>query len=159
MTIFSHDTLQELIDANYARQVVSEQQTKVHVSNLNVGNEQALSYEWEVVLLNVLGRIGDVKHERGFGRRKPDIYFTDKAKSEGFIADIVTISDSGYQDDNPVDLLTFELEQRITNQGLNIYNFCVQIGSVPQQYRPHGRIKLRSLAAEISIKRFSTPHL
>src|SRR5882762_3611140 len=117
MTIFSHDTLQRLLDENHASRVVSDQQNQVHVSNLNAGNEQALSYEWEVVLLNVLGLIGAVEHERALGRRKPDIYFIDKTKSEGLIADIVTISDAGYQDENPVDLLTFELEQRVTNQG------------------------------------------
>lgn len=143
MTIFQHDILQELIDENYANEVVSEQQTNVHVSNLNAGNEQALSYEWEVVLLNVLAHIGEVEHERAFGKRKPDIYSTNKTKSEGFIADIVTISDAGYQEENPVDLLTFELEQRITNIDLNIYNFTVRVGSVPQPYRPHSRTRLK----------------
>lgn len=143
MTIFSHDKLQQLIDENYANQIVSEQQTKVHVLSLNAGNEQALSYEWEVVLLNVLAHIGDVHHESAFGNRKPDIHFTNKNKLEGFIADIVTISDAGYQDENPIDLLNFELEQRITSVGLNIYNFTVRIGSVRQPYKPHSKIKLK----------------
>lgn len=143
MTIFSHDKLQELIDENYAKHVVSEQQTKVHVLSLNAGNEQTLSYEWEVVLLNVLAHIGDVDHESAFGSRKPDIHFTNKSKSEGFIAEIVTISDAGYQDENPVDLLNFELEQRITSLGLSIYNFTVRIGSVLQPYKPHSKIKLK----------------
>jgi hypothetical protein len=143
MTIFSHDTLQKLIDQNHAAAITSAEQTRSHVSKLNAMNEQALAFEWEVVLLNVLGRIGNVEHERSCGFRRPDIYFRNSATSEGFIADIVTISDVGSQDENPVDLLTLELEQRITSQGLNIYNFSVHIGTVPQPYRPHARIKLK----------------
>lgn len=157
MTIFSHDTLQRLLDENHASRVVSDQQNQVHVSNLNAGNEQALSYEWEVVLLNVLGLIGNVEHERALGRRKPDIYFIDKTKSEGLIADIVTISDAGYQDENPVDLLTFELEQRVTNQGLNIYNFGIQIDSFPKPYEPHSKIKLKIPKRENLHKEIFTP--
>lgn len=143
MTIFSQDTLQELIDENFSARITSEQQTQVHVSHLNAANEQTLAYEWEVVLLSVLSRISHVAHEYSFGRRKPDIYFSSKTKSEDFIAEIVTISDAGYQDENPVDLLTLELEQRITSQGLSIYNFSVRIGSVPQPYQAHARIKLK----------------
>jgi hypothetical protein len=143
MTIFSHETLQELIDENFTARITSEQQTNIHVSHLNAANEQTLAYEWEIVLLNVLSTIGDIKNEYNFGRRRPDIWFSDKTTTESFIADVITISDAGYQDENPVDLLTFELEERISRQGLNIHNFSVRIGSIRQPYRPHGTIKLK----------------
>jgi hypothetical protein len=144
MTIFSQETIQRLLQENYAVGVTTNAQTQCHVDKLNAKNEQSLSFEWEVVLLNVLSKVGIVVHEKTFGRKNPDIYFVSKtASNEAFIADIVTVSDEGHQAENPVNAFTLELEKVVRRHGLSIYNFCVNIGNVPVPFHPHSKIKLK----------------
>jgi hypothetical protein len=144
MTIFARETIQQLLDDNYGTGVTTKEQTKRHVDNLNAGNEQSLSFEWEVVLLNVLSKVGTVIHEKAFGRKNPDVYFISRTEpTESFIGDIVTVSDEGHQAENPVNAFTLELERIVKKYGLNIYNFSVKIGDYKEPFRPHSKTKLK----------------
>jgi hypothetical protein len=104
MAIFSQEIIQQLLEENYVAGVTTKEQTLRHIDNLNAENEQSLSFEWEVVLLNVLSKVGTVIHEKTFGRKNPDVYFITRTEpTESFIADIVTVSDEGHQAENPED--------------------------------------------------------
>ena len=90
MAIFSRRTLQRLIDENAT--FMRKDQLEKHKRKLN---EADLSFEWEVVLLNVFSKLGKVIHEPVFENcsRKIDILFSTKIKDEiEFLTDITTIS-------------------------------------------------------------------
>jgi hypothetical protein len=84
VAMFSRRTLQRLLDEN--SQFLRKSQTRRLVKELNrvsdpskLGRDISLSWEWEVVLLNVLSKVGKVAYERGFdGHTKGDIYFEDR---------------------------------------------------------------------------------
>lgn len=72
MAIFGRRTTQRLIDETAA--VISRRQINKIVDELNAMPEtQTLSPDWELVLLNMFSKIGQVKHEQTFGgTTKPD---------------------------------------------------------------------------------------
>lgn len=109
MAMFSRRTIQRLINENVL--FINEEQSASHIRKLNEGD---LSFEWEVVLLNVFSKIGTVIHEPSFenSSRKIDILFsTQDANKVEFLADIVTISDSFAEKENPVEYLDDKLLQ------------------------------------------------
>jgi hypothetical protein len=144
MAIFSQEDIQRLLAENYTAGVTTKEQTQRHIDNLNLGNEQSLSFEWEVVMLNVLGKVGAVVHEKTFGAKNPDVYFISRIDTgESFIADIVTVSDEGHQGENPVNAFTLELERITERHELSIYNFSVSIGNFPKPFSTHSKTKLK----------------
>jgi hypothetical protein len=91
MAIFSRRTIQRLINENIS--FANKDQLENHVRKLNEGD---LSFEWEVVLLNVFSKIGKITHEPIFenSSRKIDMLFSSEEDGIEFLADITTISDS-----------------------------------------------------------------
>src|SRR5260221_6593775 len=130
MAIFSRRILQRLIDEN--DKFLKKRQTRNHVAELNRGN---IAFEWEVVLLNGLSKVGQVAHEKNFkGTTKPDIYFeTRENPHHNFAADITTVSDKGLEAQNPFDALQDELIKIVKAHDLNSSSFALQVG------RGHGR--------------------
>ena len=103
MAIFSRRIIQKCLDAN--RLILERDQTQKHINLLNQENDPAvvIATEWEVVIINALSKKGQVLHEKEFknGSARPDIYFT--TNNIEFVADITTISDKSYNDNNPAD--------------------------------------------------------
>lgn len=118
MAIFSRRNLQRMIIENDS--FLHKRQTKNHVDKLNeMTTTMSLDYEWEVVLLNALSKIGDVRHEKKFNGKTPDIYFlSPRKKEDNFVADITTVSDSGLDKLYPYDALRQELNKRLANHGI-----------------------------------------
>lgn len=89
----------------------------------------SLAFEWEVVLLNAFSKVGRVRHEASFGsRRTPDLYFESNADSKQcFAADITTISDKGFEDSNPYQVLQDELNNRVEKHGLRPDSFSLSV--------------------------------
>ncbi|MGH7947528.1 MAG: hypothetical protein ACREF9_21350, partial [Opitutaceae bacterium] len=70
---------------------LSASQTRRHVELLNSAVD--LSTEWELVILNVLGKVGQVEHEPDLGGpTKLDVKF-EAVDGFQFAADITTVSD------------------------------------------------------------------
>lgn len=144
MAIFSRRILQRLINEN--ARFLLEGQTKKHVQHLNrMPKDLTLAYEWEVVLLNGLSKIGKVLHERNFGGRKVDIYFEtfDNPKAY-FLADITTISDKGLDEINPFQALQSMLYDLVRRQNLRPNYFDLQVGSHPSPtFKGGPKVKLK----------------
>lgn len=107
MAIFSRRTLQRIINEN--SEFLKKKQSKSHVEKLQTGD---LTAEWEVVLLNVFSKIGDVIHEPENlpkSNKKIDILFSTKNKNINFLADITCLT--GKQADNDI-LVSFKQELR-----------------------------------------------
>jgi hypothetical protein len=137
MTLFSRRTLQRLIDEN-ASTILTKEQSQYHVARLNSSAEQSFSFEWEVVVLNVLSKVGSVIHEQPFGRKKPDVFFTSRTnKKVTFIADIVTVSDEGIEKEAPVQAFEKELHEQLSKFGLRVNSFSLQFNRIGS-FSPHG---------------------
>src|SRR6266566_1250869 len=106
MALFPRRIVQRELDL-LRRNVLKPGQDKGIVGQLNSASRQALSIEWEVMLLGAFARHSRVEYEPQIGRRFPDLRLThhkDGANLE-FVADIVAVSDLGTKDKNAVDFL------------------------------------------------------
>jgi len=105
-----------------------------------------LAYEWEVVLINSLSKIGKVSYEKDFGGgTHPDIYFEAYDPQSNFVADITTISDKGLKESNPYEILATELYKRVRDQGLSPNLFNIEIGDIRKGvgYKGGPKVKLK----------------
>jgi hypothetical protein len=130
MAMFSRRILQRMLYENSV--FLKKGQTKRFIETLNlVSNPSALkkditlSSEWEVVLLNLFGKIGNVIYEEKFGGSTyGDIYFENPDVK--FLAEVTTASDKGLNENNPIDFLWKELEQILRTHGLNPNHFSLE---------------------------------
>ena len=74
-----------------------------------------------MVVLNAAGKCGRVEHEPGAeGERTPDIFFRSLDDSVRFIADVATVSDRGFNKDNPVDAFDEEFWRHLQKFELSL---------------------------------------
>ncbi len=142
MAIFSRRTLQRLINEN--ANFLTRKQTKSHVDKLNTGD---LGAEWEVVLLNVFSKLGNVEHERDFNGKTPDIYFTSPNSHLNFLADIRTVSDKDIEKKNPQNQLWERLCKEIAERDIK-GTWDIKIGGNHEEARKNGsmiQLKLPAL--------------
>jgi hypothetical protein len=128
MAIFSRRVIQRMINENAT--ILTKLQLDKHIDELNRADESSLAYEWEVVLINAFSKLGRVVHEPDFGGEcKCDLYFTlNIDPSQSFLADIRTISDKGYEQENPREAFSKELLRIIRKYRLNPNHFFYEIG-------------------------------
>lgn len=145
MAIFSRRILQRMVNEN--AQFLFEGQTKKHVQQLNrMSKDMTLAYEWEVVLLNALSKVGTVHHERSFGGgRYADIYFEPFDNTNAsFVADITAISDKGVDENNPYEALSNELHKLVKECGLRANSFNLKVGRHPgPAFKGGSKVKLK----------------
>jgi hypothetical protein len=127
MAIFSRRTLQRLSNENAS--FLTTKQLRKHVDSMNNADEHSLGAEWEVVLLNCFSKAGTVTHEPKLGKR-PDLHFVSNAhKSVEFIADIATVSDRGFDERYPFEVLFGRLGEFVYKAGLKNRTFSVKVGT------------------------------
>lgn len=130
MVIFSRRTIQQMINENAA--YLTEEQIDDHILRLDSNNFEAIATEWEVVVLNVFGKIGHVEHEPDLGTgRKLDLRFTHYGDQSQFVADIATVSDEGYEDETPLKAFDIEFDRYIKRAGLEIDDFGYSVEPRP----------------------------
>jgi hypothetical protein len=114
--MFSRRAIQALIDD--AAATLSSAQLEALVDRLNQTDEQMINATWELIWIVTLGRCGKVAHEPALpgATRFPDIHF--QADGFEFMADVATVSDAGYEEENPVEDLRHELNRLYTKYGL-----------------------------------------
>jgi hypothetical protein len=117
MALFSRRYLQRVLDENATFLTGSQLQTAVGL--LNSVCEECLAKEWETVIINAASKCGTVEHEPGAeGQRAPDIFFRSVGATVQFIADVATISDRGFNRENPFDVLDEEFSRHLGNAKL-----------------------------------------
>jgi len=129
MAIFSKRTLQRLLNEN--REILSNDQVKDHVKKLNRANESSISTEWEVVLINIFSKIFKLVYEPGNlgGKSRCDLLINLKNDpKQSFLADICTVSDEGYENENHYKAFDNELTRYLKKYKLNQKNFSCEIG-------------------------------
>lgn len=149
MAIFSRRTIQRLINDNSlftARKDLKEQVKKLNLEK-NIPQRDAISAEWEIIILNVLSQVGKVTHPAKFaGTTEPDVYF--KRNNCSVVADIVSISDEGKNMQNPVEELNDWLDKTVAEFGYNPNNFELRLGGNygSKLYKTKTELKIPSLA-------------
>jgi hypothetical protein len=109
MALFARREIQHRIDE--ASAFVSADKLDGLVRRLNLENKQAIEAQWELAWLTALCRVGDVGYEVAMpsGTRFPDIHF--KQGSFSFVVDVTSVSDVGYQQENPIDEFSRAIDQ------------------------------------------------
>jgi len=139
MAIFSRRIPQRLIDQN--AEFLSESETKRLVVRLNgpstargkdaikTAMKDALSAEWEIVILNSFSKLGNVRYEPTLGgRNKPDLFFTPHSDPhQELIADVLAVSDEGLEEQYPVEALYWELIHELKKHRLNPNFFFLDV--------------------------------
>jgi hypothetical protein len=121
MPIFSRRVLQRLLNEN--RIFLQERQVKELVNRLN-SLDKSIATEWEVVLINALSKLGNVFHEKDFNGKTPDLYF-ECEEMPSFVADIKTISDDFYENNNSLKYFrerfyNFLSKKKVSSRGIRL---------------------------------------
>lgn len=115
--IFARRDLQPCIDR--LSKVLDTTQLSDLVKRLNTQDKSRLPAMWELVMLNALSRTGDLRHEVALpSGRKPDFEVTYRSATNEtlvVVGDVVTVSDAGLEEQNPIRVL-FEEGPRIARR-------------------------------------------
>jgi hypothetical protein len=127
MPIFSRRVIQKILNKN--RRFFPAGQVAEHVKKLNNQDNVSIATVWEVVILNALSKVGEVKHEKKFeGSRKPDIFF-ESSNITPFVADITAISDEYYDKENPINYFRECLNNFFNKEGLTTKGLSIDVGN------------------------------
>lgn len=141
MAIFSRRTLQRLINEN--SRILKKGQSLKLVESLNRSDESSLGFEWEIVLINVFSKFGNVEYESDLGGAKPDLKFDSPQDNLSFIADIATVSDRSDKDRNPCEDFHDELMRLAKKYDLRLNSFSIKIGRREEGDFRNKKIKLK----------------
>lgn len=123
--VFSRRSLQQSIN-NLALTLKREQLVSL-VDRLNRLDDGRLPAMWELVMLNALAGVGELRHEVELQNgRRPDIELTitpENGEPFMIIGDVASVSDAGLDEQNPVSVLSNELSRLVTKAGLNPNHF------------------------------------
>jgi hypothetical protein len=133
MGIFSRRAIQRMLNENAA--FLTREQLKEKISRLNKGSFQSLETEWEVAVLNAFSKIGQVQHEPNLnGTSKLDLLFvSDRDTHAQMIADIATVSDEGFERENPGKFFHVAFDRQIQKTGLRANSFGYVVHYYPLQ--------------------------
>jgi hypothetical protein len=129
--VFSRRALQRTVESLAA--ILEMSQIESLVARLNRHGEGLLPAMWELVVLNSLGTYGQLRHEIELpdGRRPDFELLKSSTGDEPFyiIGDVVTISDAGLVENNPVWELSLELSRLARRFNLNPNHFGYEVAS------------------------------
>jgi hypothetical protein len=132
--------MQLMLDENAS--FLTKEQLEQHVSKLNREDFQSLDTEWEVAVLNAFGKLGKVSHEPTLeGPSRPDLLFSFDDGS-GFLADITSVSDEGFEDDSPFKAFYVELQERLKKAGLLSKGWMLDVGEHQVKYGEQRKLAL-----------------
>lgn len=139
MALFSRREIQKRLD-EVAGLLTREQLTGL-VGRLNKTDRAAIEAEWELMCVSSLARAGSVRHEHRFpgATRFPDIHF--KNATAEFVADITAVSDAGYEEENPIDVLWKEV-RKLLQKHAPFGGFDMAVSSAMQGKPRDQKVKL-----------------
>lgn len=141
--IFSRRDIQQRI--NRLSSTVTADQLEVMVAKLNTPGRNRLPTMWEVLVLDALAQEGALRHELPLSSgSKPDFELTYQSSGGHallVIGDVLTVSDTGLKELNPVDVL-FEQTPAIANKhGVDPNRISYKIDG--QQVGRHGDARMQ----------------
>lgn len=125
MAIFSRRTIKRMLRENSS--FLEPGQVRDLARRLNKADQKSIHSEWELALLPVFGKSGQVAHERQFGNKLPDIYFSIGPRpNQTLIADVRTVSDKGLLPESLVDLFKKRFRQELGKRKLKFNHFSCE---------------------------------
>jgi len=107
---------------------MNESQIEQHIKRLNRGDGRSVSAEWEVVLANCFSKLGNVEYEPNLGGPShPDLLISVPGV-DPFVAEIVSVSDAGYENANPVRYFETAFERLARKKGMGLGGFDFRFG-------------------------------
>ena len=144
MGIFARRAVKCPIDTLESCSAISRQQRSGLLARLNKRTQDALSAEWEVILLSSLSSTARVVYEKPFGRIHLDLFAV--AESNGleieFVAEIVAISDIASEKQNPSDSFFSEFRRVAQKHDCGDGGFDIRIGDKVTGEYPNKRTTL-----------------
>lgn len=153
MPIFSRRDVQRMLDDLSA--ILRPQQAKSLARRLNLRTSEALSAEWELAVTHSLLSLGQVSYEKDSGGESlPDVHFLSREEPDkNFVAEVTTISDRAYDDENPYDHLVRAFGLLAGQLGVKFVGFSFDVGGSVIGSQRTQRMKL-SLPDKSEIPRF-----
>lgn len=138
--IFSRRAIQRCLDR--LRLVLSSEKVDRLVYRLNTPSRDSLAAMWEVVTLESLSQLGEIKHEQPLSTgRKPDVVFI--GNQVNFIADITTISDHGLDEISPQKELADQLTEMRKRLGIELQGMNLTIGNKIDRKKSGNKVSLK----------------
>lgn len=142
MAIFARRTIQRMLDHNCA--LFPQDAVARQIKILNASRDSAISTEWEVAVLFGLSFLGAVRHEPlSDEAARPDVYFENRERGLAYIGDIVTVTDFGIDDANPLRQFEEHLARRARKLNVSLSGIRVDIGT---RYEKRGSDRREFLA-------------
>lgn len=142
--VFSRRSLQQSI--NNLALILKHEQLVSLVDRLNRLDDGRLPAMWELVMLNALAGVGELRHEVELHNgRCPDIELTvTPVDGEPFmvIGDVASVSDAGLDEQNPVGVLSTELNRLVAKAELNPHHFGYDVRGEREGLYGDSRVKL-----------------
>jgi hypothetical protein len=126
--------------------VLSNEQVVGLIKRLNTPDRNRLPTMWEVVVLEALSFEGQLRHEACLPNgKRPDIdlvHYAPSGNSIHIVGDILTVSDAGLHEKNPIDVL-FEMGPKLARKhGLNQSSLSFNVEGARQGEYGDGRMQL-----------------
>lgn len=129
MAIFSNEILEKCQSEN--NKFLTDKQIKKFTNKFE-SNSLDLGDEWEIVVLNVFSKCGEIIYEPDNlgGESRPDLYFIfNKENNIEFLADIRTVSDKGIDEKFPHQKLERKFFDLLFQNGFNRNHFGINVGN------------------------------
>ncbi len=146
--LFSRRTTQACIDRLHG--VVTENESKKFVDALNRPGRDRFIKLWEVVVLDALAQLGPIDHEQPLpSGQQPDFAFTLMTPDgpRRVVGDITCISDTGFDEQNPIRALSDELIRNAYKLGVDPAALDLQV-----EGRTHGAYRDAKMVLELPTK-------
>jgi len=129
---------------NENAQFMSELQLERLVGLLNLDDRKAVSTEWEIALSNSFSKFARVQYEPNLGgTSRPDLLVSDDNGIDRFVVEITSVSDAGYERDNPVDDFQMAFHELAEKKQLPAGGFQFAIGGEDVGDFPEQKTRLR----------------
>ncbi|MBA0384862.1 hypothetical protein [Stenotrophomonas maltophilia] len=142
--VFSRRDLQGSI--NRLQGTLSREQLSELIKKLNASNEQRLPTMWELVVLDAFARVASVRHEVPLpSGRRPDLLVEFQSTAGGefaVIGDVLTVSDKGLDEKNPVDVLFEETPVIARKHGVDPVKLAYRVNGVRTGKRGQVKVQL-----------------
>jgi hypothetical protein len=139
---------------NENAQFMTAYHTDRQVRLLNLEDGQEAGAEWEVVLVNSFSKLGRVQYEPDLGgSSQPDLCVSGCNGIEPFVVEITSVSDAGYERDNPIEDFEVAFHKLAHKKKLAPGGFDFQVGGEEVGEYPEQKTRLL-LPNRREIKRF-----
>jgi hypothetical protein len=129
---------------NENAQFMTAMQLERLVGLLNLYDGKGASTEWEIVLSNSFSRFARVQYEPNLGGTShPDLFVSEDNGIDPFVVEITSVSDAGYEHDNPVDDFQRAFHELAEKKQLPAGGFHFAIGDEDVGDFPEQKTRLR----------------